>query len=1094
MKNPKPMSTFVVIFLILFPFFIADGFYYRLLVPRTIGEFLENLENKVYDFRIVHSLADEKKLQLLKKDIESEKDNKLAVGGQKFTPIFDQISAESGVSKDIVVIAIDEKTLNALDQWPIRRDYYGKLLQRVLEDGNAAGFVFDVVFAERGDPGLIEKLQELKQNSDTGFSSKIEDLIHAVNYDAVLLNAVERYKRRIVGGYATLTQTEAAIKNFSDTYFPRILENYDHSSLSDQAFRILPNTYGGTYNYPDLRYRLKFRGYFTFPYSSDGVLRNSNFLEVFSVKWMEEMESIELARSYGLDYKIENTVEYNNKKYGVFPEAKTLFGSLALETYLMSTASPITWEAPPFIKLQRNNEWLILSENERYARKSLNDKGIEKIRQSLLNALSLLPENYTPLQKELLQKIIQKQTFRFDGNFAYIITALNLYTNQAINEPDTFIQSFLRRKERAYKKLFLQGLDEKLAENILNRFDNEWKQGVSEEHIKDTLKKEIGHLTENLHRNFTENLHKTLKFVLQCETMPLYSFAEDQGEKILNELLNIALKNPDFLKEHFNDELLYDFRARVRMNRFANGGIDFKAGAGAYIRYSMIDVLTKDRFSGELFKFQTPEVSLRKALENKIIFFGPTALGINDWRVSPVSKQIDGVETHAHLFDTLRTESAIFRTEGIDLLEKLLFIIFAFAVPFFIRRLNASYGALFTLFVFFMLYYLSSEYFIGAKEIFSPLMIKIIAIFAGGLTFYYLKKKKTKKSAYAISLLLILAFMAAFSQFEGHRLYLQIVPFFLLLISQYTFLATYEFVQEEKERKKTRSAFQNYVNASVVNAVLSDPEMLKLGGQKREMTCLFSDVRGFTTISEKLEPQVLVSLMNEYLEEMTDLVMQYDGTLDKFIGDAVMAFWGAPVAQKNHAELATITAIEMNKRVAILYGKLLEKYGVEVRIGIGINTGPMVVGNMGSKTRFNYTVLGDAVNLGARLEGQTKNYGAELILSQSSYDLVKDWTATRFLDLIAVKGKAEPVRIYECIGRKDETPEETLLGLHEFEQAVKRYYLGREFEEGIRVFEALKRYRKGKDAACDLYINRCRDFLENPPDESWNGVFVATSK
>jgi adenylate cyclase len=227
---------------------------------------------------------------------------------------------------------------------------------------------------------------------------------------------------------------------------------------------------------------------------------------------------------------------------------------------------------------------------------------------------------------------------------------------------------------------------------------------------------------------------------------------------------------------------------------------------------------------------------------------------------------------------------------------------------------------------------------------------------------------------------------------------------------------------------------------------------------------------------------------------MTDLVMQYDGTLDKFIGDAVMAFWGAPVAQKNHAELATITAIEMNKRVAILYGKLLEKYGVEVRIGIGINTGPMVVGNMGSKTRFNYTVLGDAVNLGARLEGQTKNYGAELILSQSSYDLVKDWTATRFLDLIAVKGKAEPVRIYECIGRKDETPEETLLGLHEFEQAVKRYYLGREFEEGIRVFEALKRYRKGKDAACDLYINRCRDFLENPPDESWNGVFVATSK
>ncbi len=197
---------------------------------------------------------------------------------------------------------------------------------------------------------------------------------------------------------------------------------------------------------------------------------------------------------------------------------------------------------------------------------------------------------------------------------------------------------------------------------------------------------------------------------------------------------------------------------------------------------------------------------------------------------------------------------------------------------------------------------------------------------------------------------------------------------------------------------------------------------LELGGEDKFITVLFSDVRGFTTISEQLgAPQKLVALLNEYLSAMTKLIFEYNGTLDKYVGDEIMAFWGAPIPQEDHAYRACKSALV---QIKYLYGPLHDKWDREkkpkMRIGIGINTGNMTVGNMGSESRMDYTLMGDNVNLGARLEGTNKVYTTSIIISEYTYEQVKDRVITRELDIIKVKGKAKPVRIYELMGLKDE--------------------------------------------------------------------------
>jgi len=238
-------------------------------------------------------------------------------------------------------------------------------------------------------------------------------------------------------------------------------------------------------------------------------------------------------------------------------------------------------------------------------------------------------------------------------------------------------------------------------------------------------------------------------------------------------------------------------------------------------------------------------------------------------------------------------------------------------------------------------------------------------------------------------------------------------------------LIAYRILTEEKEKKFIRNTFSNFVSKVIVDELLKHPEMIKLGGERKEITVLFSDIRSFTTLSEKYQPEEIVGILNNYLSRMTTTIFKYEGTLDKYVGDEIMAFWNAPLPQEDHATLACLTALEMMKELDLFNQEMPPEY--RLNIGIGINTGDAIVGNMGSTSRMDYTLIGDTVNTGARLEGTNKIYSTNIIISEFTYEKVKDFFICRLLDKIKVKGKSIPVSIYELVDVKEGFDIESLL-------------------------------------------------------------------
>jgi adenylate cyclase len=259
------------------------------------------------------------------------------------------------------------------------------------------------------------------------------------------------------------------------------------------------------------------------------------------------------------------------------------------------------------------------------------------------------------------------------------------------------------------------------------------------------------------------------------------------------------------------------------------------------------------------------------------------------------------------------------------------------------------------------------------------------------------------------------------------------------------------------------------------------------------MTIFFSDIADFTTISEQLTPEKLVENLKVYFKGMSSTILSNSGTVDKYIGDAIMAFWGAPNYIENHAVLACISALKCQNFLKELSEKWKNENQPMFKTRIGLNTGEVTVGNVGYEERLNYTVLGDNVNLASRLEGLNKFYGTKIIISESTYEQAKDFIEVRKLDLVSVKGKSKGVYIYQLISEKDNIQKSTRYFLNLCEEGFD-LYLKREWQQAIKVFQETLRLTKFTDKASKMLLDRCKEYLKNPPDSNWNGVYAFHEK
>ncbi len=425
-------------------------------------------------------------------------------------------------------------------------------------------------------------------------------------------------------------------------------------------------------------------------------------------------------------------------------------------------------------------------------------------------------------------------------------------------------------------------------------------------------------------------------------------------------------------------------------------------------------------------------------LRDKYVLVGTSAAGLLDLRATPFSRVLPGVEVHANLIDNLLLGD-----------------------PF-------------------------------SSDIYTEIGLTYSVIVIGGLLLIVLLCYSSPLIGGFGGLLLIVAYLT-YGTFQYFFLNNQLVGItypLTSLLAIFMAVTLFNYFFRDQERSFLQGAFGHYVSPQVVKEIISAPEKLSLAGEDRELTIFFTDIRGFTTISEGMSSQELGQFMNEYLTVMSDLIMVNKGTVDKYIGDAIMAIWGAPLADKAHAMGAVRTALAMMDKLVELRPQWSARGLPDIDIGIGINTGVVSVGNFGSEQRFDYTVIGDNVNLASRLEGQNKVYGTNIIISEFTKAAIGEQFFCRFVDLVRVKGKETPVSLYQPL--LEGQPHVDLAGeVRDFERAVQLYRT-RQFEQAQQVLARL--HDTSPDRIYSLYLERIRQFIKFPPDDNWDGVFTATSK
>jgi adenylate cyclase len=434
----------------------------------------------------------------------------------------------------------------------------------------------------------------------------------------------------------------------------------------------------------------------------------------------------------------------------------------------------------------------------------------------------------------------------------------------------------------------------------------------------------------------------------------------------------------------------------------------------------------------------------------RLVLIGTSAVGLFDLKTTPVDRVMPGVEIHAQVLESALTGKVLSRPSyaiGAELIITILLgILIIWVAPLFTPVNLFLFGT------------------------------AIVAAMIGTAWYYYVQQRLLFDFTYPL----------------------------MSSLSIYLTLVFSSYFREQAQRRRIRSAFGQYLSPALVEQLAQSPEKLKLGGEEREMTIMFSDVRGFTTISEsyKHDPQGLTALMNRFLTPLTNAILDRKGTIDKYMGDAIMAFWNAPLDDKEHQINACEAALDMLERIDALNKEreIEAEHGghvyIPINVGVGLNTGICVVGNMGSNLRFDYSVLGDSVNLASRLEGQSKEYGFPIIVGSNTALAVKEKFAILELDFIMVKGKKEPEVIYAIAGREDTAQSGRFQRLRNLAIEMLSCYRTRDWEGALA---AIERGRITDDAHSlellyNLYETRIRSYQQSPPPEDWNGAYALLTK